>query len=360
MLNRMLELDGHEVLQAGSWKEALKCFGDSQPEMAFLGQLADSNGNASAAELKALAPNRFVPVLLSTSISDHCSLARFLESGADDFIDPPYSHIIIKAKIANFERVRELYRKLEKFRSTTEQEIKLAQHMFNAVTHKRPAEPDFIHHWTLAAGHFCGDLMIFERTPDNHLHILLGDFTGHGLAAAVGALPTSDIFFAMTRKGFGIHEIAREINRKLHKLLPTGQFCAASLVSISPDAARLEIWNGGLPPVLLINGQREILHEFPSSKLPLGVVGDDGFDASSAECSLGDIHHIILYSDGLVEAQNANGKEFGGHGLASALRVSGPAGSLLDLIKNGVIEFLDGLEPHDDISLLSINLGAAC
>lgn len=356
-LTRMLELDGHDVLQAGSWGETQALFSAHQPDLVLLEpSLPDADGHCCVPELKRLSPNRFLPVILVTSISDHITLSRFLESQADDFIDPPYDHLVLKAKIAGFERVDELYRRLEKFRSATEQEIKLAKHMFDTIIQRKPQNTDFIHHWSLAAGHFSGDLLIFERTPDNILHIMLGDFTGHGLVAAVGALPTSDIFFAMTQKGFGIGEIAAEINRKLRRLLPMGQFCSASLLSISPRTNRMEVWNGGLPPILLVNAQREIVRSLTSDKLPLGILDDSGFDPSTVTIAAAGVCHIVLYSDGLVEAQNAEGRQFGDHGMASALAGACVNCPLIQSIKAKVIDFLNGLEPHDDISLLTVNL----
>jgi serine phosphatase RsbU (regulator of sigma subunit) len=228
--------------------------------------------------------------------------------------------------------------------------------MFDTIIQRKPQNTDFIHHWSLAAGHFSGDLLIFERTPDDILHIMLGDFTGHGLVAAVGALPTSDIFFAMTQKGFGIGEIAAEINRKLRRLLPMGQFCSASLLSISPSTNRVEVWNGGLPPILLVNAQREIVRSQASDKLPLGILDDVAFDPSTISIAAEGVCHIVLYSDGLVEAQNAEGRQFGDHGMAGALAGACASCPLIQLIKAEVIDFLSGLEPHDDISLLTVNL----
>lgn len=356
-LTRMLELDGHEVLQAGSWGEALALFTARQPDLVLLEPvLPDADGHHCVPELKRLSPNRFVPVILVTSISDHVTLSRFVESEADDFIDPPYNHLVLKAKLAGFERVDELYRRLEKFRSLTEQEIKLAKHMFDAIINRKSQESAYIHHWSLAAGHFSGDLLIFERTPDDTLHVLLGDFTGHGLVAAVGALPASDIFFAMTKKGFHIGDIAAEINRKLRRLLPTGQFCSASLLAISPRDNRVEAWNGGLPPILLVNEGHEIVHRLSSDKLPLGILDEGDFDASTTRVATDGACHAVLYSDGLVEAQNAEGAEFGEQGICIALQNADPQFSLIQKIKAGVIAFLGGLEPHDDISLLSVNL----
>lgn len=356
-LTQMLELDGHQVLQAGTWGETLAQFTQHQPELVLLEpSLPDMGRHCSAYELKRLRANCFVPVILVTSISDHITLSRFLESGADDFIDPPYEHLVLKAKIAGFERVDELYRSLEKFRTSTEREINLAKHMFDAIIDRKSDEARHLQHWSLAAGHFSGDLLIFERTPDNTLHIMLGDFTGHGLVAAVGALPTSDIFYAMTRKGCGIGEIVAEINRKLHRLLPVGQFCSASLLGISPRTNQVEVWNGGLPPILLVNAQREIAHRLPSDKLPLGILDTKNFDATTATLATRDVCHAVLYSDGLVEAQNAEGCEFGDNGLRDALGTVCSSCSLIQSIKEGVIDFLGGLEPHDDISLLAIDL----
>ena len=356
-LTQMLELDGHDVLQAGTWKEALALFTERHPDLVLLEpSLPDADGHCCVPELKRLSPNRFLPVILVTSISDHITLSRFLESQADDFIDPPYDHLVLKAKIAGFERLDELYRRLEKFRSATEQEIKLAKHMFDTITQRKPHDTDTIHHWSLAAGHFSGDLMIFEHTPDAALHVMLGDFTGHGLVAAVGALPTADIFFAMTRKGFGIGDIAGEINRKLRRLLPVGQFCSACLLSIAPRTNRIEVWNGGLPPILLVNARREIARNLPSSKLPLGILDENSFDGSTLAISTEEVCHIVLYSDGLVAAQNAEGRQFGDHGMAKALSGAQTSHPLIQSIKTEVIRFLNGLEPHDDISLLAVNL----
>lgn len=360
LLSQMLELDGHQVVAADSIGTALALLERHHPDMVLVDlALPDGDGYRCAREIKRRCGERFVPVILCTAISDHLSLASFLDSEADDFIDAPYNHMLLKAKISGFERVRDLYQRLERFRAATEQEILVAKHMFDAVTRRNPEDVPFLHHWTLTAGHFSGDLLIFERTPDDRLHILLGDFTGHGLAAAVGALPTADAFYAMTQKGFSIGRIAAEINRKLHALLPTGQFCAAVLLALDLREGTVEVWNGGLPPPLFIDHNHREVSRAESDKLPLGIQGEAGFDASTRFVPTAGVHHVVLYSDGLVEAQNARGEAFGEHRLIEALGTHRSNRNPMQLIKSRVISFLDGLEPHDDISLLNLHLGAA-
>jgi serine phosphatase RsbU (regulator of sigma subunit) len=356
LLSQMLELDDHEVLAVANGAKALANLDKFKPDLVLVDVSLPDDGYYCARGIKQRYGDTFIPVILCTSVADDFNLAAFLDSGADDFIDTPYNHMVLKAKIAGFERVRELYRRVERFLSATEQEIKLAKHMFDSVTRRKPEDLPFLHHWTLTAGHFCGDLLIFERTPDEQLHILLGDFTGHGLAAAVGALPTADVFYAMTRKGFPLGEIAAEINRKLHRLLPTGNFCAATLLALKPLENSIEVWNGGLPPALFIDDRHNTVHRVDSDKLPLGIVSDEDFDAATRTLPMSGVEHAILYSDGLVEAQNASGDAFGDHGLSEALSTPCSTCHPLQLIKSHVISFLDGLEPHDDISLLAVSL----
>lgn len=239
------------------------------------------------------------------------------------------------------------------------QEVRLAQHMFDSVIRRSPADIEFLRQWMVTTGHFSGDLLIYERTPDGHLHILMGDFTGHGLAAAVGALPAADIFFAMTRKGMALCDIAGEINRKLNELLPTGRFCAAILARVSPRHDELELWNGGQPPLLLLDADGHLAAEFPSFHLPLGVAAPPGFDGATKTVALAGIRHVVLYSDGLIEARNAAGAMFGAEGLQDAIVVArDESAHPYQNIKARVVSFLDGMEPHDDVSLLTLDVAA--
>jgi len=298
-------------------------------------------------------------VILSTSISDHMSLKRFLDCGAADFIDEPSDPLVLRAKINGHAQTRELYRHLEGMRERFHQEVKFARHMFDAMLGRSPAAVRGLQQWTITAGHFCGDLTIHEETPDGRMNIMLGDFTGHGLAAAVGALPASDVFFAMSRKGLPLGEIAAEINRKLHRLLPTGHFCAATLVSLDIERCQLEAWIGGQPPLLLIDSRHQVAAQLESCHFPLGVVAENRFDAATQVRALGAYSHLLLYSDGLLEARNGAGEMFGAGRLAEALGGRVRKAGLMQGIKSRLVGFLDGLEPHDDVSVLAVELSAA-
>ncbi|NTU59957.1 MAG: SpoIIE family protein phosphatase, partial [Deltaproteobacteria bacterium] len=128
---------------------------------------------------------------------------------------------------------RELYnalyaerRELAYYRDMMEREQAVAKTLFESVARNEALGTPNIRYVLSPMSMFNGDVLFSARTPAGDLHILLGDFTGHGLAASIGALPASDIFYAMAAKGFDLPAIAAEINARLVRLLPTGMFCA--------------------------------------------------------------------------------------------------------------------------------------
>jgi serine phosphatase RsbU (regulator of sigma subunit) len=360
-LSELLQHHGHEVIRATSCRAVLAQLRSHRTDLVLMDVgLSGEGGYACTRNICALANDRFIPVLLTVAEGGRITLEDFLESGAIDFVDDAIDPHLLLAKLSGYERMRDIYAEIERHQHRIHHEVQLAKHMFETFIGRSPADIPAINHWILAAGHFSGDLLVYERTPANELHILMGDFTGHGLTAAIGALPTTDIFFSMSQKGCGIGEIAAEINRKLYSLLPTGKFCAAILARFSPERQELEVWSGGHPPVLLLGAGHEPVGEINADQLPLGIVGAERFEAATRIVNLSEVEHILLCSDGLLEARNASGEMFGERAFREALD-SGrtEASPLMEKLKRGLVGFLDGLEPHDDVSILTLNLGAA-
>ena len=352
----LLRQEGCEVALASSCSEVLQRFARQKPDLVLMDvALSDDDGYRCTRKIAMMTNENFVPVMLTTSLTDHMTLERFLDSGAIDYLDEPWDPVVLRAKIASFARIRGLYQSMQKLQTRFDQEVRLARHMFDNMIKRSPAGTSAIGSWSVAAGHFSGDLLIHERRPDGAMQVLMADFTGHGLAAAVGALPTSEVFFAMTRKGLPIAEIAREINRKLNELLPTGHFCAATLVCLPPQADHIEAWIGGQPPLWLVDQKRQVSHSLPSNHFPLGVLADARFDATTQTLPISNAAHALLFSDGVIEAHNAEGEMFGEERLKAAIACPMYA-PLLQRIKSRLIAFLDGLEPHDDASLLTLAL----
>jgi serine phosphatase RsbU (regulator of sigma subunit)/anti-sigma regulatory factor (Ser/Thr protein kinase) len=357
----MLKKEGHVVFNAENGMEAVSLFQRERPDMVLMDVMMPvMDGYEATRRIKEICGERFVPVIFVTALTDDDALARCIECGGDDFLTKPINRIILRAKINALKRIHGLYRtlsaqkeQLELYREKTDEELHLAKHIFNAATNKGMSKVGAaLQRWSMSVDHFSGDLFVYEYSPSGNLNLMVGDFTGHGLPSAVGALPAADIFYSMTLKGFSINDIAMEVNKKLKLYLPTGRFYAACLVSINFQEGRIEFWNGGLPPVLILDADGKVCRQIASNKLPLGILEDDKFDRRIDAVKLKQVAGMVLYTDGLIEARNAGGEMFGGARLEKVVTSGAPGPERFEKIKSSFQEFTGEQLLDDDVSLV--------
>jgi len=236
-------------------------------------------------------------------------------------------------------------------RDAREQEV--AERVLRSVVHRGLAPDAGVRTLVVPAGRFNGDLLLTARHPGGRLHLLLGDFVGHGLQAAIGALPAADTFRTMTAKGFAIGEIATELNAKLRELLPPSFFLAAALLELDFERRRLTLWNGGLPDVLRVRTGAGVVERFPSRHLPLAIEPPARFDASTQVAPIHPDDLLLVHSDGLLDLRAPDGMPFGEERLAQLVRAGTGAGDggLLDAIAAAVELHRKDRALDDDLTL---------
>ena len=244
--------------------------------------------------------------------------------------------------------------KLARQREVIHQEEELAKHVFHQLTLGGKTELPGVHTWNQPMGSLSGDLIQTARGPDGQDYVLLADFTGHGLPAALGALPASSVFLAMAAKGLPVETIAIELNRKLHELLPVGYFCCAVMFEVAPDRRSLHVWNGGLPPVLIRRAGTADHDQVESHSVPLGVLASDQFDTAAQCVSLRHGDLVYAHSDGLTEAENLDGEIWGAARLHAFLGRDDLTAPKLPALIETVLEHVNLAPPSDDISVVEL------
>jgi two-component system, HptB-dependent secretion and biofilm response regulator len=204
---------------------------------------------------------------------------------------------------------------------------------------------------------FSADVFLAEYCPSGDLNLLLGDFTGHGLAAALAAQPTAEIFRSMTAKGFAPQQILLEMNRKLKAQLPTGKFLAATFVQVSRSLERVWVANCGMPEVLVL-GEGGVGERIPSAALPLGIQADPDVAECMRLVPIAAGERLLLTSDGVHEAVNPGGEQFGRARLEDAAAHAAGGGSPALEIKRALDAFREGEPIPDDASLVEVGLTA--
>lgn len=305
-----------------------------------------------------------IPVLVLGSFEKADFIASLIKRGASDYVMPPENAALLEAKLVSlFDRrdhselmsaQKELISANNKF-LIHEQE--LAKSVFNKVTGGEVSLPN-VQSWLSPIAVFNGDVFLAVSTPSGKMISLLGDFTGHGLGAALGAIPLAATFYGMAKKGFGFRDIVAEINQKLYETLPTGVFCCATVIEADFQHQRIQCWNGGLPTGKIFSSKGELLGQIESKALPLGILPASQFSFVPEQLSLQEGARIYLYSDGILEAENDVGQQFGEQRLERALEYAqlSSQGNRLGGVEQQLQNFLGNEDPGDDISLIEITM----
>ncbi|MBL3554846.1 MULTISPECIES: SpoIIE family protein phosphatase [Marinobacter] len=363
ILKTLLRRLGHDVEDARNGEDAVGIFRESGADIVLLDALMPvMDGMEAARHIKELAGERLVPLIFLTSLSDADALARCLEAGGDDFLTKPYNRIIIEAKINAFNRMRLMHRTLSHHRDLIRdrnrqllEEQEIAKRVFDNVAHTGCLNATNIRYHASPMSIFNGDVLFACPRPAGGMQILVGDFTGHGLPAAIGALPVAEIFYGMTSKGFSGSDVLREINQKLCRILPVGMFCCAAMIQADFHLNQLQIWNGGLPDGVLLKRDGK-LETIASRHLPLGVLGAARFDARMEVFRTEPGDTLLMMTDGVLEAENHHGEMYGEERLKRSLAGAGNAGSPFDAVMTGIHAFTGKQPEQDDVTLLSLEM----
>ena len=326
LLLHMLEEEGYtDCYEAKDGPEGIQLAQEVQPDLVLLDvMMPGMDGFAVAPVLKEMAGDNYLPIIVITSLDDKESLARCLEVGGDDFVAKPFDKLILAAKIRAHDRIRQLTSKIEQqnqslryFQQSVDREHAIVEHIFNNAIVNKELVTDFFDFSLSPAAVFNGDVFLCESSPAGGLYFLVGDFTGHGLASAIGVLPVSRTFRFLARKGYSAGEIAAQLNTTLGSLLPPDMFCAAAVIEVDASGCRFNIWNGGLPSLLLKSSTNLSMYKVVSRHMALGILESDEFDA---ECEIiegepGD--QLLVYTDGLMEVMDEHGKMADEEGVMS-------------------------------------------
>jgi CheY-like chemotaxis protein/anti-sigma regulatory factor (Ser/Thr protein kinase) len=367
VLNALLSSEGFRPLLAVNGAQAVTLYERERPDVVLMDVMMPvMDGYEATRRIKALTGDGFVAVVFLTALNDEQSLARCIEVGGDDFMTKPFNRIVLVSKIMSYARLNRLYatlqaqnRELSKYHALLSREHEMAEQIFTAITGAGRLDAANIRYLLSPMATTSGDLILAAQTPSGGQHLMLGDFAGHGLSAALGAIPVSDIFYSMTAKGFHICDIVREINAKLYSKLPTGFFLAACLVEVDAKQRTARIWNGGIPDAIMIRDGRGIFRRLASHSLPLGIVDSEelGGEMTGVELRRGD--RLYLYSDGLIESTDRAGHPFGQERLEACFHEDIPVCDRFDEICRRLHEFRSDQPQSDDITLVEITFDPA-
>jgi two-component system, HptB-dependent secretion and biofilm response regulator len=363
ILKKILINDGYDVSIASTGHMAMEILNEYQPDIVFMDlNLPDTNGYELTKMIKNMSQEKYIPVIFVTAISDDESLGKCLESGANDFIVKPIKENLLKAKVNSLLRVKKMHDELLLDKETILnhrdgqlKDLHDADKVIHNILEARFYNSGNLDWLNRAKNILSGDIICSAVDPSGNHVILLGDNTGHGLPAAIGAIFTSEIFYSMVNKGFDIQLIIEEINKKLYYALPIDRFLATSILEIDSKYHTVKIWNAGMPDILVCDSEGVLKEKLPSIHLPLGIVLVKESDIVPIRVDLEKGDRIYAYSDGLIECFNIFGEMYGELRLLDSIKSNHDLDKRVGTIINDSKKFSSSPTQSDDILLLEIN-----
>ncbi len=368
LVEHYLDMQGHRIIHASNGEDAIALFKKEQPDVILMDVMMPGiDGYEATARIKKLTTDKWIPVIFMSALNSGQDQVRGLEAGGDDYLTKPINLNILGAKIRAMQRIANIQDKLarttselQRYHDNAEYEQGIAQALMDKLIFADRLEDKMLNVWHSPASRFSGDLIAATRSNSGKLYLLHGDSTGHGLAAALPLMPVSQVFYNLAEIDAPVSKIVEEMNIQLKARMPVDRFVAATVLSIDVNEGTIEIWNGGNPPVLGIDANGDKVFEVAPSHIALGVLGEGSFDSGTELCDCSNLDRVVLYSDGLIEAQNADGVCLGADALMTALKAGAGKDNNFEILKLAVNDHLNGARAHDDISMVSIACNITC
>ncbi len=354
---------GHSVVTVESGEEAIARYRAEAFDLVLVDrQMPGLDGLETTRALRAIQHGRsWLPIIMLSAGSATDEQVLALNAGCDDFIAKPINFQILEAKINSFRRISTLQREVAEQRSELlryagleAEQRRICAFLMERLVRRETLEETHIDHWLQPAAEVSGDLPLACTARNGDVYVMLADATGHGLPAALTLIPLSQTFYAMAAKGYQLDSIAREMNLQHRKYSPSDRFVAALMAVFSARESTIEVWNGGLPAAILLSEEGGYMRRFRSLNLPLGIVPDSEFSCETETVLVQNQKHLLMYSDGLIEAEAPDGEAFGMGRLLQSVEQS-PMSECLGRLQAAVSVHLGGAEPHDDVSCLLLD-----
>jgi serine phosphatase RsbU (regulator of sigma subunit) len=194
-----------------------------------------------------------------------------------------------------------------------------------------------------------GDFFDYVDLPTGGFGFIVGDVAGKGSPAALLAATMLGMFVAESVHPHQPAELTTRLNRYLFRRAVEARFVTAVYMTLSPEGIVTYANGGNIPPLLVSESG---VSELQVEGMVIGLFEHATFEQAQVQMKSGD--SLVAFSDGIPEALNAAGDEFGHERLVGAVREHYPATAqaVVDTVLARVREFCAGADQSDDLTIV--------
>jgi sigma-B regulation protein RsbU (phosphoserine phosphatase) len=201
-----------------------------------------------------------------------------------------------------------------------------------------------------------GDFFNYFQVADGQIALLVGDVSGKGVGAALLMANIQASLRTRLALGQDLAAIADALDTDIDANTPGSVYSTLFIAMLDIVNHRIRYVNAGHNPQYILR-RAGGLDQMPSTGLPIGMLSGRGYREGAADVEQGDL--LFFYTDGCVEAENADGEMFGADRLEAVLRSATASGAEdpLALVEADVTRFRGDREPFDDATMMVVKVG---
>ena len=304
--------------------------------------------------LKSKPETNNVPVIFLTAMMKVEDEKKGLQIGAVDYITKPFTESILLARIKTHIELNYTRKLLERNNQVLRQERNYIEQIIGFMRKDERFDANNLQTLISPLEKSSGDIVLSACAENNHQHILIGDFTGHGLNAAIAGPLISSLFYTRVQSSCLASDVLQLINDELFQKLPAQCFLAATYLDWDKTAETITIWNFSMPASIVYN-QKELVGRGDSIGVALGIVACCEYKVTPITLPFTQGDKLYCYTDGMDEVVNSDNEQFGEKRVLETLQEISYKGLPLDLLLEKVTEFSGGADMKDDATLIELS-----
>jgi sigma-B regulation protein RsbU (phosphoserine phosphatase) len=205
-----------------------------------------------------------------------------------------------------------------------------------------------------------GDYYDFIRIDDDHIGMAVADVSGKGVVGAMMMAISRSALRTQAAQSLSPAAVLREVNRIMFEDIAEDMFVSMLYMIFTRSTRELVVARAGHERPAIIGGGDQLFQIIDAPGLALGMADNETFDAALREervqLAPGDL--LVAYTDGITEAQNESGDEWGVEKFLEAVSAAAPSGTqaVLQSVQQGVLRFAGAMPQYDDMTLLTLRI----
>ncbi len=356
-LTEILEMEGYEVFSETDGLRGYSLAKSILPDLLVLDVMLPSlDGFQICDKLKR--EGFTFPIFMTTSLSGTGNRLTGLSFGADEYISKPFSAKELLIRINNSLKSVE---KIMGRAKVLENEVKIARDIqLNSLPRESPGIKGLdIYGRMLASTYVGGDYFDFVKLQNNMLGVIVADVAGKGMPAALCVQKMQGILQSSAKKIINAEDILIVLQKYLGSTLESLVFVTAIALVFDLDNFFVEIARAGHTPLLLKRNNK--VHTITTPGTFISGFLEELFFKSlhQKKIELKDGDSFLLFTDGVIESTNPEGKLYGISRLKEwFISTDNSSLGLVDKCFGEIQKFSSGFFQTDDMTIVSIKVNA--